>query len=167
MEYTRRELIGAGTATALGLVLATSFVGRAMAAKGKFPLMLTDAQWQKKLGANSDTYAVLRKEGTETPGSSPLVNEHRAGTFFCAGCDTPKFSSKTKFDSHTGWPSFWQALPNAVGYEQDDSAGFPRTEVHCANCGGHLGHRFDDGPKPTGWRYCMNGVALRFKAGAA
>ena len=110
---------------------------------------------------------MLRQESTERPGSSPLLKEHRPGTFACAGCNLPNFSSKTKFDSGTGWPSFWQPLAGAVGESKDSTLGFTRTEVHCARCGGHLGHVFDDGPKPTGLRYCMNGVALKFMPAAA
>jgi len=105
---------------------------------------------------------VLRQGATEFPDSSPLNREHRAGTFTCAGCAQNLFSSKTKFDSGTGWPSFYAPLPRAIGTSRDFSLGVSRTEVHCARCGGHLGHVFDDGPKPTGLRYCMNGVALAF-----
>jgi peptide-methionine (R)-S-oxide reductase len=107
-------------------------------------------------------YQVLRHESTEPPFSSPLNKEHRSGTFACAGCARPLFASRTKFDSGTGWPSFWQPLNGAVGTRQDGRFGMTRTEVHCSRCGGHLGHVFDDGPKPTGLRYCMNGLALRF-----
>ena len=108
-------------------------------------------------------YHILREEGTERPFSSPLLKEHRKGTFACAGCDLPLFASDTKYDSGTGWPSFWQPLPNAVGERKDSTLGMARTEVHCRRCGGHLGHVFDDGPKPTGLRYCMDGYALTFK----
>jgi peptide-methionine (R)-S-oxide reductase len=101
--------------------------------------------------------------GTERAGTSPLVKEHREGTFLCAGCALPLFSSKSKYDSHTGWPSFWAPLPDAVGTSEDRSFLMARTEVHCRRCGGHLGHVFDDGPPPTGLRYCMNGVALTFR----
>ena len=141
------------------------FAGSGRAAEGKFPLMLSDAAWRKRL--TRQQYAVLRQESTERPGSSPLLKEHRPGTFACAGCNLPNFSSKTKFDSGTGWPSFWQPLAGAVGESKDSTLGFTRTEVHCARCGGHLGHVFDDGPKPTGLRYCMNGVALKFMPAAA
>jgi peptide-methionine (R)-S-oxide reductase len=110
---------------------------------------------------------VLRHEATERPFSSPLNNEHRAGIFACAGCDQKAFSSKTKFDSGTGWPSFWAALPGAVASKSDFALIEERTEIHCTRCGGHLGHVFDDGPKPTGKRYCMNGVAMKFLPGAA
>ena len=163
MNLTRRQLIGTGGGAAMlwGLFGASM----AAAAKGKFPFMLTDAEWKKRL--SPEAYAVLRHEATEQPGTSKLLDEHRAGTFICAGCALPLFSSKTKFDSGTGWPSFWQPLPGAVGTSSDRLLGFERTEVHCSRCGGHLGHVFDDGPKPTGKRYCMNGVAMRFVAGKA
>ncbi|CAN5537976.1 peptide-methionine (R)-S-oxide reductase MsrB [soil metagenome] len=131
------------------------------AAAEKFEVTLSDAQWKAKLSPAA--YRVLRHEGTETPYTSPLNDEHRAGIFSCAGCALPAFSSKTKFDSGTGWPSFWQPLPNAVRQRTDSTLGMDRTEIHCRRCGGHLGHVFDDGPKPTGLRYCMNGVAMTFK----
>ena len=105
---------------------------------------------------------MLREAATERPFTSPLNKEHRAGTFACAGCALPLYSSKTKYDSGTGWPSFWAPLPGAIATSVDHELGYPRTEVHCPRCGGHLGHVFDDGPKPTGKRYCMNGAALRF-----
>ncbi|MEJ0026227.1 MAG: peptide-methionine (R)-S-oxide reductase MsrB [Rhizomicrobium sp.] len=121
----------------------------------------TDAEWRKLL--SPEAYHVLREQGTEAPYTSPLLNEHRKGTFTCAGCAMPLFASSTKFDSGTGWPSFWAPLPRAVETTSDDSWIESRTEVHCSRCGGHLGHVFDDGPKPTGLRYCMDGVALGFK----
>ncbi|EKU74270.1 MULTISPECIES: peptide-methionine (R)-S-oxide reductase MsrB [Sphingobium] len=130
------------------------------AAEAAYPYRLTDAQWRSRLSPWA--YKVLRQGATEFPDSSPLNREHRAGTFTCAGCAQNLFSSKTKFDSGTGWPSFYAPLPRAIGTSRDFSLGVPRTEVHCARCGGHLGHVFDDGPKPTGLRYCMNGVALAF-----
>ena len=121
---------------------------------------LSDAEWHKRL--NATQFGVLRQHGTERPGSSPLNHEKRKGVFACAGCALPLFSSDTKFDSGTGWPSFWAPLDNAVGTQTDRSLIIPRTEVHCRRCGGHLGHVFNDGPQPTGLRYCMNGVALKF-----
>ena len=120
----------------------------------------TDDEWRQTL--SPEQYHVLRKHGTERPGSSPLNHEKREGTFKCAGCGQPLFSSDTKFESGTGWPSFWQPLDDAVGNETDRSLFMNRTEVHCAKCGGHLGHVFPDGPRPTGLRYCMNGMALDF-----
>ncbi|NWK94947.1 peptide-methionine (R)-S-oxide reductase [Sphingobium lactosutens] len=130
------------------------------AAEAAYPFTLTDAQWRKRLSPWG--YKVLRQQATEHPFTSSLNDEHRAGLFACAGCGQKLFSSKTKFDSGTGWPSFWAALPRAVGTSRDLGLGEVRTEVHCARCGGHLGHVFDDGPRPTGKRYCMNGVALSF-----
>ena len=126
----------------------------------RFAVDLTEAQWRAKLSPAA--FEVLRHEGTERAFTSPLNDEHRRGTFACAGCALPLFSSTTKFDSHTGWPSFWAPLSNAVRTRDDGSLGMVRTEVHCRRCGGHLGHVFDDGPKPTGLRYCMNGVAMTF-----
>jgi peptide-methionine (R)-S-oxide reductase len=121
----------------------------------------SDAEWRRDLTA--EQYRVLRKHGTERAGTSPLNNEHRDGTFRCAGCGEPLFSSATKFDSGTGWPSFYQPIDGAVGVSTDRSFFMTRTEVHCARCEGHLGHVFPDGPAPTGQRYCMNGVAMRFE----
>jgi peptide-methionine (R)-S-oxide reductase len=125
-----------------------------------FEVVHTDAEWRQMLDANA--YQILRHEGTERPYSSPLNSEHRTGIFACAGCQLPAFSSETKFDSHTGWPSFWKPLEHAVSTRDDHSFGVLRSEVHCRRCGGHLGHVFDDGPKPTGLRYCMNGFAMTF-----
>ena len=127
-----------------------------------YEVVHSDAEWQKLLQPNQ--YRVLRKAGTEAPFSSPLDKEKRTGVFSCAGCALPLFSSATKFESGTGWPSFWQPLDKAVLEESDTTLFMKRTEVLCRRCGGHLGHVFDDGPKPTGLRYCMNGVAMNFKA---
>jgi peptide-methionine (R)-S-oxide reductase len=125
-----------------------------------FEFVLADDEWRKRLSPQA--YAVLREEATERAGSSPLDREKRAGVFHCAGCDLPLFDASTKYDSGTGWPSFYQPLPNAVGEREDKGWFMTRTEVHCRRCGGHLGHVFPDGPQPTGLRYCMNGVSLKF-----
>ncbi|CAD6560027.1 Peptide methionine sulfoxide reductase MsrB [Paraburkholderia hiiakae] len=130
-----------------------------------FAVVHTEAEWRRLL--TPAQYEVLRNAGTERQFTSPLNNEHRTGTFACAGCATNLFASSTKFDSGTGWPSFYAPLPHAVVEHEDRSFGMVRTEVHCHCCGGHLGHVFDDGPKPTGLRYCMNGVAMTFKPGSA
>lgn len=122
---------------------------------------LSDADWKKRLAP--DSYDVLRHEGTERPWTSPLLNEHRKGTFACIGCGLPLFKSEWKFDSGTGWPSFYRAIPGALQTKTDHLLVVPRTEYHCAQCLGHQGHVFDDGPKPTGLRYCNDGVALSFK----
>ena len=166
MELDRRQFIGTGFAavSAVALLGWNAFV-RAAPAAGKFEVTLPDAEWRKRLSPAA--YRVLRHEDTEPPFTSPLNKEHRAGTFVCAGCKLPNFSSRTKFDSGTGWPSFWQPLANAVATSSYNLLGYTRTEVHCRRCGGHLGHVFDDGPKPTGLRYCMNGVALGFVPGKA
>ncbi len=121
-----------------------------------------DDEWRARL--TPDQYQVLRKHGTERAGTSPLNKEHRQGIFRCAGCGQPLFESNTKFDSGTGWPSFWAPLEGSVETSQDNTYGMMRTEVHCAQCKGHLGHVFEDGPKPTGLRYCMNGISLDFEA---
>ncbi|MXO62945.1 peptide-methionine (R)-S-oxide reductase MsrB [Qipengyuania oceanensis] len=135
--------------------------GGAPAEAKSFPIQRSDAEWQKRLTA--EQYRVLRKAATERPYTSPLNKEKRAGIFHCAGCNNALYSSKTKFESGTGWPSFWKPLAGAIGTSTDYKIGYPRTEVHCADCGGHLGHVFDDGPKPTSKRYCMNGVAMTFR----
>ena len=130
-----------------------------------FEVTHTEAEWHKLL--NDAQFDVLRNAGTERPYSSPLNSEHRSGRFSCAGCQLPVFSSSTKFESHTGWPSFTSPLEHAVAENRDTSFGVERVEVHCRRCGGHLGHVFDDGPDPTGLRYCMNGVAMTFAPGQA
>lgn len=157
----RRELLaGAGMLAGIGaLGLSGRLLSRADAAEN-FEVTHTDAEWKKILTPGQ--YRVLREQGTEQAFTSPLLEEHRAGVFACAGCDLPLFSSKTKFESGTGWPSFYAPLPDAVGTRADYKLILPRTEVHCRRCGGHLGHVFNDGPKPTGKRYCMNGLALVF-----
>ncbi|WP_370631634.1 peptide-methionine (R)-S-oxide reductase MsrB [Novosphingobium sp. FKTRR1] len=155
---SRRRALGwfvAGSVSAM----ATACGAKPVAA-GNFPVHHTDAEWRRLLTPKQ--YYILREQGTERPFSSALLNEHRKGTFACAADGNPLFSSATKFDSGTGWPSFWQPLKGGVGTSTDTSFGSVRTEVHCLQCGGHLGHVFDDGPPPTGKRYCMDGDALRF-----
>jgi peptide-methionine (R)-S-oxide reductase len=162
VDITRRGLLGGcGVVAVAGL-----FWARGGAETPRpFPVTLPDAEWRKRLSPAA--YAVLRQESTERPYSSPLLKEHRPGAFGCAGCRQPLFSSRTKFESGTGWPSFWAPLKGAVGETRDTTLGMVRTEVHCSRCGGHLGHVFDDGPRPTGLRYCMNGVAMVFAAAKA
>ena len=164
----RREWIGMASVGVIAAAVAgrVAFLAHAPhAPAASFKVHYSDAEWRQRLSPAS--YHVLREAGTEAPFTSPLLGEHRKGTFVCAGCASAAFSSDTKFDSHTGWPSFWQALDHAVITRTDLSLGTPRTEVLCATCGGHLGHVFEDGPKPTGLRYCMNGLALAFLATTA
>ncbi len=158
----RRRFLLLGTA-ALGAAGALLSRGGTASADARFSVTHSDEEWRKLLSAEG--YAVLRQQGTEAPGSSPLDHEFAAGTYACAGCALPLFAAATKFDSGTGWPSFYQPLAKAVATQSDNSMLMDRTEVHCARCGGHLGHVFEDGPKPTGLRYCMNGVALTFRKG--
>ena len=164
MQDRRQFLTIAGVALGLVPVVAwldsSDIVRPAGMTERSFPVERTDEEWRAAL--KPEAYRVLRGHGTERPFTSPLNKEARAGTFLCAGCGHPLFASSTKYDSGTGWPSFWEPLADAVGTSVDRMLFMVRTEVHCAQCGGHLGHVFADGPRPTGLRYCMNGVALRF-----
>ena len=154
----RREVLG----TALAGAAFVSMGGRLMASEGNFEIMRSDAEWRAML--SSLEYKVMRKEGTERAGSSPLDKLYDDGIYHCRGCDLAIYSSEHKFDSGTGWPSFWQSLPNAIGTRKDRRLLRVRIEAHCRRCGSHLGHIFDDGPAPTGKRHCLNGVSLVFKA---
>ena len=158
----RSWLLGAAGTIAFAAMRWSSATDAAPAEK--FEIEKSDEEWRRLL--TPAQYDILRKHGTERPGTSPLNKEKRKGTFACAGCDLPLFSSDTKYDSGTGWPSFWKPLDGALGMSTDYILLMPRTEVHCTRCGGHLGHRFEDGPPPTGLRYCINGVALAFKPDA-
>ena len=161
---TRRDFHRA--ATAVAITLGVGATARAAdpktiaPAQTRFEVMKTDDEWKKIL--TREQYEVLRKHGTERAGSSPLDKTYAPGAYHCAGCDLPLFVSETKYDSGTGWPSFFQPIDKAVGTTVDRSFFMTRTEVHCSRCGGHLGHVFEDGPRPTGLRYCMNGVAMKF-----
>ncbi|HET6598982.1 MAG TPA: peptide-methionine (R)-S-oxide reductase MsrB [Burkholderiaceae bacterium] len=162
MTTRRHTLLSLGAFSAV-LAGARGLLASAPAhAAQAFAVTHTDAEWRKLL--RPDQYRVLRHAGTETPYSSPLNEEKRTGIFACAGCAQPLFSSATKFESGTGWPSFWKPLDGAVVEKSDTTLFMKRTEVLCSRCGGHLGHVFNDGPKPTGLRYCMNGLAMNFKA---
>ncbi len=166
---TRRALLASLGLAVTGTVLfGKRFLGGAPARAAEseqFEVHHTDAEWRALLTPSQ--YSVLREEGTERAFTSPLDHETRSGVYACAGCKLDLYSSNTKYDSGTGWPSFWQPLPNAVNQRVDTTLGITRDEVHCRRCGGHLGHVFDDGPRPTGLRYCMNGVALNFTPAAA
>jgi peptide-methionine (R)-S-oxide reductase len=163
---TRRTLLTTLAALGLGAgaarTIADSKTAKSNANKpgGIAKLNLSDAEWKARL--TPEQYRVLRREGTEPAGTSPLNREKRTGTYHCAGCDLPLFSSATKYESGTGWPSFYDSLPDALGFKTDYKLILPRTEYHCARCEGHHGHVFDDGPQPTGKRYCNNGVVLKF-----
>ena len=164
----RRTLLlwgGAAATTILGAGLLPGRGAMSDAHAEAFEVTKTDAEWRAIL--SPEQYAVLREEDTERPGTSPLLHEKRKGVFHCAGCDLPAYPSETKYESGTGWPSFWDSLPNAVGTREDNSLFMSRTEVHCRRCGGHFGHIFNDGPQPTGMRHCLNGLAISFKPATA
>lgn len=157
----RRQFLLQGSAALAGAA-ALPAVTPALAQAGPDKIVKTEAEWRKQL--TKDQFYVLREEGTERAFSSPLNNEKRKGTYVCAGCDLPLFTSDTKYESGTGWPSFYATIPGSVGTTVDYKIIVPRTEYHCRRCGGHQGHVFPDGPKPTGQRYCNNGVAIKFQA---
>lgn len=159
MSLDRRGFLAAASALAIGVPASSLAAARDAYANSPYR-KITDAEWRKRLPEAS--YRILRHEDTERPGSSPLLKEKRKGTFACLGCGLPLFSSATKYESGTGWPSFYRALPGALATKTDYKIGVPRTEYHCAQCLGHQGHVFDDGPRPTGLRYCNNGFALKF-----
>ena len=163
-KLSRRASLGSIIASTVALwLVARNTVGGAQAtsSRPKGEMVLSDAEWRRRLSPK--VYRILRQAETEHPFTSPLNTEHRRGIFSCAGCDLPLYSATAKFDSGTGWPSFWEHLPNAVRTMTDYELGLPRTEVHCRRCAGHLGHVFDDGPRPTGKRHCINGLSLNFK----
>lgn len=160
-QLSRRNVLTILAASAA--VPALAACGSGVAEAKTYPVSYSEAEWRRRL--TPAQFRILRQKDTEVPGSSPLLKEHRRGTFVCAADNHPLYSSATKFESGTGWPSFWQPLPNAILTSTDFDVGYPRTEVHCARCGGHLGHVFNDGPRPTGKRYCMNGAAMLFRPG--
>ena len=159
----RRGLLGGAGLALAGAAMLRWPVSASGAASSRFAVAHSPEQWRRLLGPQR--FAVLRQGSTERPHSSPLDKERRTGVYTCAGCALPLFASATKFESGTGWPSFWKALPRGVATKKDRSMLMERIEVLCSRCGGHLGHLFDDGPRPTGLRYCMNGLALRFRPG--
>ncbi|GAA0266623.1 peptide-methionine (R)-S-oxide reductase MsrB [Alteraurantiacibacter aestuarii] len=157
-QIDRRKLLAwLGMGAAMPAIAACGFSAKAQS----FRVSYTEAEWRRRL--TPEEFRVLREEGTERAFTSPLNNEHRTGTFLCAGCANEIYSSATKYDSRTGWPSFYREIAGAVGFSTDYKLGYPRREVHCGDCGGHLGHVFDDGPQPTGKRHCINGVAMDFR----
>ncbi len=164
--FTRRDFtrVGVGLGLAAALPLCNTAACAAGETKTEFEVTKAEAEWKKLL--TPEQFQVLRKHGTERAGTSPLDKIYAEGAYNCAGCDLPLFTSDTKFDSGTGWPSFFKPIDNAIGTTDDSSLFMTRTEVHCRRCGGHLGHVFEDGPKPTGLRYCMNGVSMKFVAKA-
>ena len=159
--FSRRDLTKSGLALAVAMTSLNKLSAQAAEETAMtFEITKPEAEWKKLL--TPEQFQVLRKHGTERAGTSPLDKTYAPGMYHCAACDLPVYSSETKFNSGTGWPSFWKPLDNAIGTSDDSSFFTTRTEVHCRRCGGHLGHVFEDGPKPTGLRYCMNGVALKF-----
>lgn len=156
-----RRIFSLATASTVATALLSRHVAASDSPKGAFPVQKSDEEWQKEL--TKEQYQVLRQHGTERAFTSPLDKTYSPGAYRCAGCGHLLFTSETKYDSGSGWPSFFKPVENAVGTKTDRSFFMTRTEVHCANCGGHLGHVFPDGPQPTGLRYCMNGVALKFE----
>lgn len=159
MSLSKRGFLGLVGGVAASLSVLAGRKAKAEA-PGPFEITRSDEDWRARL--TPEQYDVLREHGTERPFTSALLHEHRKGSFNCAGCELPLFASETKYDSGTGWPSFYDHLPGAIGRQQDDTLFMSRIEVHCSRCGGHQGHVFDDGPQPTGLRYCINGVALTF-----